>query len=456
MMAMNGPTTVICRIARRARGFAPVIFSTLALPLAATHPLPGPHFIHCRSDGDTVRLEWDELGYTDQSSLEARMERDGRVIASLRSSSLGYVDRGVPAGEHTYRLAIVQGERNIDSQECRVSVGAGVPPPEAIQCSVQAQTSVELQWRNAAAYDAVDLLRDGAEVAHLEGSATRFSDEPGPGLHLYQVRGVVRGELSAPARCEADLGGTPVHRLHLLMLQPRVGDLVGVPPASDQLAVLLDNAYPVTAWSFGLCSDPDFIVPVAFEATWLLEESNLGAGPEFLALDLHPGGLTMRAVINDADPSAALGAGLDQRLLTLAYGGGPLAVAGDVYPLEFCDNLGQPPVPISLVVNGREVRPATESGFVLANSARFLRGDSNVDGEINLTDGITTLEWLFLGGRRPACPDAADVDSSREVSISDPIYTFNFLFLGGPEPPAPFPGCQSAVITLGCEGSACP
>ncbi len=161
----------------------------------------------------------------------------------------------------------------------------------------------------------------------------------------------------------------------------------------------------------------------------------------------------MRAVIDDSDLSAALGTGLNQRLLTLAYGGGPLAVAGDVYPLEFCDNLGQPPVPIALVVNGQEVRPAMQSGFVLANAASFQRGDSNFDGEINLTDGIFTLEWLFLGGRGAACPDAADADSSRGVDIGDAIYTFNFLFLGGPEPPAPFPECRSAVISLGCPNA---
>ena len=67
---------------------------------------------------------------------------------------------------------------------------------------------------------------------------------------------------------------------------------------------------------------------------------------------------------------------------------------------------------------------------------RFVRGDANSDGSINLTDGIVILNYLYLGAAPPACLDAADVDDDggNLPTITDAIYIFNWLFLGGVEP----------------------
>ena len=443
----------------RLRPFYPLAAVLLAWPVArldAKHPLPGPHYVRCFSDGDVVRLEWDHLGFAGDS-LQARLERDGAVIAELTSSDLGYIDRGVPPGSHSYRIAIRQGESTLDSTDCSVNVGTGVPAPESVACSLEegAPASVAVEWRNPRDYDSVAVYRDGWRVALLDGETTRFDDAPGPGLHLYEVRGIVLGELSAPTSCSADLGGTPTHRLYLLPLEPSGGGPAEPEPASDQFGVMLENAYPVSAWSFGLCSDPDLVVPIAIETGWIVEALNLGAGPGFLAIDRREGGFTMEAIISDADPTALLGPGMT-RLLTVRYGGGPLATPGESYPLEFCESLGDPAVPVSLVVNGREIEPATEPGRALASAVRFLRGDSNADAEVNLTDAVFTLEWLFRSGRAPDCVDAADANGSREVDISDPVHTLNFLFNGGPAPPAPFPDCGSTAVAVGCSRSSCP
>ncbi len=71
---------------------------------------------------------------------------------------------------------------------------------------------------------------------------------------------------------------------------------------------------------------------------------------------------------------------------------------------------------------------------------RFFRGDHDWSGKIDLTDSITLLGYLFLGGSRPSCPDAADADDSGELDIADPIFLLNFLFLAGPQCPVPYPG----------------
>jgi hypothetical protein len=83
-------------------------------------------------------------------------------------------------------------------------------------------------------------------------------------------------------------------------------------------------------------------------------------------------------------------------------------------------------------------------GFLaLAAEARaqghFLRSDADRNQTVELTDGVFTLNYLFLGGPAPKCLDAADVDDNGQVNLGDAVRIFNFLFLGGPPPAAPFP-----------------
>jgi hypothetical protein len=72
---------------------------------------------------------------------------------------------------------------------------------------------------------------------------------------------------------------------------------------------------------------------------------------------------------------------------------------------------------------------------------QFKRGDANNDGNTDLSDGVATLGFLFLGRTAPVCGDAADANDSGNLDLADAIYTFNFLFLGGAPIPAPFGTC---------------
>jgi hypothetical protein len=72
--------------------------------------------------------------------------------------------------------------------------------------------------------------------------------------------------------------------------------------------------------------------------------------------------------------------------------------------------------------------------------AAFIRGDSNRDGSVDISDAGFTLNFLFTGGRAPPCPAAADSNDDEVINISDPISTLRFLFNGdAPEPPPPWP-----------------
>lgn len=64
----------------------------------------------------------------------------------------------------------------------------------------------------------------------------------------------------------------------------------------------------------------------------------------------------------------------------------------------------------------------------------FIRGDANSDGNIDITDAVYTLNYLFMGGLSPPCEDAADTDDSGKIDISDTILILNYLFTGGSPP----------------------
>jgi hypothetical protein len=87
----------------------------------------------------------------------------------------------------------------------------------------------------------------------------------------------------------------------------------------------------------------------------------------------------------------------------------------------------------------------------------FRRGDSNSDGALDLTDAVSTLRHLFLGGEEPACLDAADVDDDERLDLSDPVRLLRFLFLAG-DPPAPPRECgpDPDGTTFDCRESSCP
>lgn len=71
----------------------------------------------------------------------------------------------------------------------------------------------------------------------------------------------------------------------------------------------------------------------------------------------------------------------------------------------------------------------------------FVRGDSNLDGRLEISDAIHMLHFLFLGGAELTCRDAADTDDDGMHSLTDSIGLLGFLFLGGPPPAGPWPEC---------------
>jgi hypothetical protein len=75
----------------------------------------------------------------------------------------------------------------------------------------------------------------------------------------------------------------------------------------------------------------------------------------------------------------------------------------------------------------------------------FIRGDANESGIIDLGDASFITNYLFSGGEKPECLDAADADDNEVIEITDAIYISNFLFSASAGAqrwiPRPHPNC---------------
>ena len=73
----------------------------------------------------------------------------------------------------------------------------------------------------------------------------------------------------------------------------------------------------------------------------------------------------------------------------------------------------------------------------------FIRGDCNFNNSVNIADASAQVGAFFLAGDQrfnAPCDDACDANDDGDLNITDVVYLLNYLFIpGNPQPPAPFP-----------------
>ncbi|MBI4601728.1 MAG: lamin tail domain-containing protein [Planctomycetes bacterium] len=114
---------------------------------------------------------------------------------------------------------------------------------------------------------------------------------------------------------------------------------------------------------------------------------------------------------------------------------------------------GLPEGPTTVKVRNIDGQESSAVAFtVTPPPPEFVRGDGNLDGIVDLSDGVKVLLHLF-GGLPGPCADALDADDSGTVDLTDALRVLNYLFKQGSAPASPFParGRDATADSLGCE-----
>ncbi len=103
------------------------------------------------------------------------------------------------------------------------------------------------------------------------------------------------------------------------------------------------------------------------------------------------------------------------------------------------------------------IRPTLAGGTITIKSVgqNIKRGDVNASGDLNLTDAVVLLGFLFLGSPTSlSCENAADVNDSNDLNLTDAVVLLGNLFLGNPTT-LPAPGDQCGVDPTNPSALAC-
>ncbi len=101
---------------------------------------------------------------------------------------------------------------------------------------------------------------------------------------------------------------------------------------------------------------------------------------------------------------------------------------GNPVPIHFLESIPSGTQPYCQVAGGGDAN--LEAGPAEAPAAAvFLRGDSNDDREVNISDALHILAALFGAGAVLTCEDASDANDDGRVDLSDPLELLRWLFL---------------------------
>lgn len=206
-------------------------------------------------------------------------------------------------------------------------------------------------------------------------------------------------------------------------------------------------------FSMGVGHNSGVLVPTDLDVAGPLLELNGGTGPIFVGVNIEAdGGVTVGIVYAFDAQTIEFETPLD--VISIAYDAVPGAlidnVVGITTSLAYRNDLGVPPVRNTIAVGGFSQDVILESGTVQLIPRlrdRFIRGDCNDEGIVNIADGIFLLSYLFEKGTAPGCAGACDTNSDGPIQLADAIYLFSYLFQKGPVPgnPSP-PNCGTTDI----------
>jgi hypothetical protein len=68
-------------------------------------------------------------------------------------------------------------------------------------------------------------------------------------------------------------------------------------------------------------------------------------------------------------------------------------------------------------------------------TAEYICGDANRGGDVNISDAVFIINYVFVSGSPwPSPMQAADVNCVGSANVSDAVYIINYIFVGGNAP----------------------
>ncbi|MBI4606485.1 MAG: hypothetical protein HY721_31355 [Planctomycetes bacterium] len=411
-------------------------------------PGPAPTFLKAVQPryADDVVLTWQRNA--DHDALE--VFRDCALVATLPGNADGHVDRGVAPGFHEYAVRAVLRGAHSDFARASLQVGPGAvlersflwparSPQQLTQDPVDGTYAVSVNWPG-----------DERKVFHYDRD-----------LRFLRVRdSVVSPDWEIASLAIRGAGAQRTINYIIWQLPVPIGDVdqqrfflvkegLGGEPMGEREIFPPRPTNGFVTFPTGLAWDPKG------DTFYFLERNS----KTFVQMD--PEGNLLRTFPHPAPPfqNFVFNLGLD----VVPERGTIFITGSDRYDHKVTKVLEMTPVG---VLTGLEIPigrlPATVTGITLRGddlvavatgsfseifrlkafreqTVRFVRGDSDGNGSVNLSDVVVTLRRLFQGGAAPSCPDAADADDSGSLNLTDAVVTLGTLFLGRGPLPEPYP-----------------
>ena len=210
---------------------ATLLVASIHQAITAGQPEPGGDAIGCTVSGADVSIAWSVDFIAPIHGWV--IARDGQPIAELESSAKEYLDRAVPAGEHTYEVTAI----NFDGSAIHIGACTVRTGDFGIDCAALPDGAVRISWQILIdiAISAFIVTRNDEVIANLPPSTFEFQDtSPGPGRNRYGV--------------EAETAGGHIFVVGACTIPPERGLICSV----DGMLVHLDWSHiplPLSPWS---------------------------------------------------------------------------------------------------------------------------------------------------------------------------------------------------------------
>jgi len=235
----------------------------------------------------------------------------------------------------------------------------------------------------------------------------------------------------------------PDHVMELVSTAAVAGGTVEVP-------ILFDNALELSGYYLAVAHEPAELTAIEV----LSGQITIELDPGFLVVMLYPDGFTLGVVY--MTPWVYLPIGEDWEVHRIVYQVDSETPLGPS-PVTYSDDIGNPPFAASMAIwlTGANLFPTLVDGTVEVVDG-MLRGDTNLDGAIDLADPIFLAMWLFVQGDAVPCVDAADGNDDGSVDVGDVVTILAYLFQSSDGVISGSCEVDPTLDTLDCTVPNCP